>query len=75
MLCSCSHLVEHEDNEMMVPFCFGQPGYTDPHNPAALMCPGRVPRLTLHFYLYLLACTALLASHDAVMVHPLCMLS
>jgi hypothetical protein len=39
--CCCSHLVEHEDNEMMVPFCFGQPGYPDPHNPAALMCPGR----------------------------------
>ena len=26
----CSHLLEHEDNEMMLPFCIGQPGHKDP---------------------------------------------
>jgi hypothetical protein len=27
-----SHLLEHEDNEMMRPFCVGNPGFTNPHN-------------------------------------------
>lgn len=35
------HLLEHEDNEMMVPFCFGSPTYPDPRRPGQLMCPGR----------------------------------
>ncbi|WIA31275.1 hypothetical protein OEZ86_002177 [Tetradesmus obliquus] len=25
------HLLEHEDNEMMHPYCIGNPGYTNPH--------------------------------------------
>jgi hypothetical protein len=36
----CSHLVEHEDNEMMVPWCVGQPGYKNPKNHTELFCPG-----------------------------------
>jgi hypothetical protein len=27
----CSHLLEHEDNEMMRPYCVGNPGYINPH--------------------------------------------
>lgn len=32
------HLVEHEDNEMMRPWCVGQPGYTNPQTRTP-MCP------------------------------------
>ena len=35
------NLLEHEDNEMMVPFCFGSPTYPDPRRPGQLMCPGQ----------------------------------
>lgn len=38
-VCVCC-IFPKQDNEMMVPYCFGQPGYTDPRRPGQLMCPG-----------------------------------
>ncbi|WIA36699.1 hypothetical protein OEZ86_007976 [Tetradesmus obliquus] len=32
------HLLEHEDNEMMRPWCVGNPGYPDPKHPGMQMC-------------------------------------
>lgn len=42
-LACCSHILEHEDNEMMRPLCLGQPNYTDPRDGGRLFCPGPGP--------------------------------
>jgi bilirubin oxidase len=33
------HLLEHEDNEMMHPWCVGNPGYTNPHTGRPMCVP------------------------------------
>jgi len=35
----CRNILEAQDNEMMAPFCIGQPNYIDPRRPGQRMCP------------------------------------